>query len=427
MTDYDLVVVGAGPAGMAAAIAAYDAGLTRVLLVDREETTGGILNQCIHDGFGLHRFKETLTGPEYAARDEAELAKRQIEVATGTTVLSVSRDRVIELLSPADGYRTVQAGTVILAMGCREQTRGPLAISGTRPAGILTAGAAQRYVNIDGYHVGKRVIIVGSGDIGLIMARRLTLEGASVVAVVERLPYASGLRRNVVQCLDDFAIPLYLSHTITRIEGKRRVTGVTAQKVDANYQAIPGSEMQFDVDTVLLSVGLIPENELSKACGVDMSLATRGPIINDACATSVPGVFACGNVVHVHDLVDYVSQEGARAGMAAARYWLRQQGNERPAATPSDDIPVQVVGDASQVVPGRIERHASDDRFDLFFRVRQPSLKGGMLTVLADDTVCLAVKRKYWHPGEMERLVVPRKLLPDVPFQTLTLKVEAFQ
>jgi NADPH-dependent 2,4-dienoyl-CoA reductase/sulfur reductase-like enzyme len=318
--EYNIVIVGGGPAGLAAAVSAYDNGERDILVIEREERSGGILNQCIHNGFGLHRFKQTLTGPEYAGRYR-ELAKdRDIAVMTETTVLSVSPDKVVTAMNREQGVFTVRAKAVVLAMGCRERSRGALGIAGTRPAGIYSAGTAQKYVNIMGYLPGKNVVILGSGDIGLIMARRMTLEGAKVHAVCELMPYSSGLKRNIVQCLDDFGIPLYLNHTITEIKGEGRVTGVTISQVDQNKQPIKGTEKYFDCDTVLFSVGLIPENELTEGANVPMSPNTRGAIVYQNRETLIDGIFACGNVLHVHDLVDFVSEESEIAGKSAVEF-----------------------------------------------------------------------------------------------------------
>jgi NADPH-dependent 2,4-dienoyl-CoA reductase/sulfur reductase-like enzyme len=322
---YELAVIGAGPAGMAAALGAWNAGLRKILIIDRDNAAGGILNQCIHNGFGLHYFGEELTGPEYAGRFEKMVRETGIEFRFDTMVLRIA-DQTISMVGPARGYEVIEAGSIVLAMGCRERTRGAIAVPGSRPAGIFTAGTAQRYINIEGFMVGRRIIILGSGDIGLIMARRLTLEGAKVLACVELLPHSGGLMRNIVQCLEDYNIPLYLSHTITNIEGKTRVERVTVAKVE-NGRPCPENVMRFECDTVLLSVGLIPENELSREAGIVLDPLNGGAKVNDNMETSAPGIFAAGNVVHVHDLVDNVSMEGEKAGKAAARFVL---GKARP-------------------------------------------------------------------------------------------------
>ena len=312
--NYDLVIIGGGPAGLAAAVSAYDAGVNNLLIIEREKRLGGILNQCIHNGFGLTRFKESLTGPEYAYRFIKEVLERKIPVFTETTVLSLTKDKQITAINSEKGVFTINAKAVVLAMGCRERSKGALNIPGSRPAGIYSAGTAQKYVNIMGYMPGKEIVILGSGDIGLIMARRMTLEGAKVKAVCEIMPYSSGLKRNIEQCLNDFDIPLYLSHTITKIEGKDRVTAVEISKVDENRLPIPGTEIRFDCDTVLFSVGLIPENELTKGAGISLAPDTKGALVYENRETDVPGIFACGNVLHVHDLVDFVSEEAELIG-----------------------------------------------------------------------------------------------------------------
>ncbi|MGL4945742.1 MAG: NAD(P)/FAD-dependent oxidoreductase, partial [Fusobacteriaceae bacterium] len=321
---YDIVVIGGGPAGLAAAKSAHEKGAGKILIIERDKELGGILQQCIHNGFGLHRFKEELTGPEYAQKYIDMVKNLDIDIMLETMVLNIDEEKKISVISPEKGYEEIEAGAIILAMGCRERTRGAIAIPGDRPSGIFTAGAAQRYINMEGYMVGKKVLILGSGDIGLIMARRMTLEGAKVEAVVELQPFSGGLTRNIVQCLDDFNIPLLLSHTVINVEGEGRLEKVTIAKVDENRRAIKGTEITYDCDTLLLSVGLIPENELSKQLGVKLDNRTSGPLVNETMETSVPGIFACGNVVHVHDLVDFVSAEGERAGKNAADYVLSQ-------------------------------------------------------------------------------------------------------
>ena len=413
---YDLIVIGGGPAGLAAACAAWEAGLHRVLIVERDRELGGILNQCIHNGFGLHYFKEELTGPEYAGRFVNMLRDTGVEVRLDTMVLEVGADRRVHMVGKATGYRVEEARSVLLAMGCRERTRGAISIPGTRPAGVFTAGAAQRYVNMEGWLPGERVVILGSGDIGLIMARRMTLEGAKVLACVEVMPYSGRLTRRVVLCPHDYDIPLYLSHTVTEIRGKNRVEQVVVSKVDEQRRPIPGSEMIFDCDTLLLSVGLIPENELTRQAGISIDPRTSGAVVYENMETSLPGVFACGNVAHVHDLVDYVTAESQRAGRAAARYVLEGAGPEESALeVVSGDCVTYTV--PQHIRPGRVEQGC-----ELFFRVNRvcgPS----RIAVTSGGRQLAAFRRDCLAPGEMEHITLPRALL-DKADGAITIAVE---
>lgn len=406
MKQYDVAVIGAGPAGLAAACAAYENGAKKVLVIDRDREAGGILNQCIHNGFGLHYFKEELTGPEYAGRFIEMLKNTDAELLLDTMVLQVTQNRELHLMNPNDGYFTVQAKAVVLAMGCRERTRGAIGIPGTRPAGVFTAGSAQRYVNIEGYMVGKKIVILGSGDIGLIMARRMTLEGARVVACVELMPYSNGLNRNIVQCLDDYGIPLYLSHTITQIKGEKRVEGVTVQNVDDRGRPVPGTELFFDCDTVLLSVGLIPENELSREAGIELDPRTKGPVVYENMETSAPGIFACGNVVHVHDLVDFVTVESQRAGKAAAQFCAKQGmpcENEREIRIANGD-------NVGYTVPQHVRADRIEKYIEVFFRVKR-TFRDSVIEVHGKDGLLSSFKREHMAPGEMEHIVIPKNLL----------------
>ena len=411
----DVLVVGAGPAGLAAAIAAKEDGIDNLLVIEREHNPGGILRQCIHNGFGLHRFKEELTGPEYAQRDIDKAAEMGIEIQTDTTVLSVDgENHLVTCVSAAKGIEVIEAKAIILAMGCRERPRGALATPGTRCAGIYSAGTAQKFVNLLGYMPGKRCVILGSGDIGLIMARRMTLQGAKVLACVELMPFSSGLNRNIVQCLNDYDIPLYLSHTVVDIKGKERLTGVTVAKVDENRQPIPGSEIEFDCDTLLLSVGLIPENELSEGAGVKLSPLTSGAEVDDVLQTNLPGVFACGNVLHVHDLVDHVSNESFKAGHAAAAY-------VRGELAKAEMIKV-VDGDGVRGTVPQFIRKGVNESVDLMFR---PSgvFRNATCVVKCGEREIARKKAMIFTPGEMAVV----KLKPEIVAglgETVTVSIE---
>lgn len=415
---YDLVIVGGGPAGLAAAIAAKDNGIDSILIIERDRELGGILNQCIHNGFGLHTFKEELTGPEYASRFIAQVEERGIEYKLNTMVMDISNDKVVTAMNSTDGMFTVEAKAVVLAMGCRERSRGALNIPGYRPAGIFSAGTAQRLVNIEGYMPGRRVVILGSGDIGLIMARRMTLEGAKVLAVAELMPYSGGLKRNIVQCLNDFDIPLYLSHTVVDIQGKERVEGITIAEVGPDRKPIPGTEIHYDCDTLLLSCGLLPENELSKTAGVDLSPITSGPVVNDSLETNIPGVFACGNVLHVHDLVDFVSQEATNAGKNAAKYIKEGE------VTSAKQIEILPVDGVRYTVPKYVRPEVMDDTLTVRFRVGQV-FKGCAIATYFGDTLISKRKRPVMAPGEMEQVFLKKSQLAEYPdIENITIKIE---
>lgn len=421
MMHHDIVIIGGGPAGLAAAVSARRAGVEDILILERDNVLGGILNQCIHNGFGLHTFKEELTGPEYAARYIEMVTEEKIPYRLNTMVIDINGEKEVTYINREERLVTIKAGAVILAMGCRERPRGALNIPGYRPAGIFSAGTAQRLMNIEGYSVGKEVVILGSGDIGLIMARRMTLEGAKVKVVAELMPYSGGLKRNIVQCLDDYDIPLKLSHTVTEIHGKERVTGITIAEVDGNRKPIPGTEEYYSCDTLLLSVGLIPENELTKGIGVSMNRITSGPNVNDHLQTEAEGVFACGNVLHVHDLVDYVSEEANLAGKNAAAYVKKETAGEE-----TKEVRLEASNGVRYTVPQSLDIRNMNDQVVVRFRVADV-YKDRFISVYYGDERVSKRKKKVLAPGEMEQVILKKdsfKNYPDLEKIVICTEVE---
>lgn len=419
MKQYDIVIIGGGPAGLAAAVSAKNSGVDSILILERDKELGGILNQCIHNGFGLHTFQEELTGPEYASRFIEQVEDLKIEYKLNTMVMDITEEKLVTAMNREEGLFEIQAKAVILAMGCRERSRGALNIPGYRPAGIYSAGTAQRLVNVEGFMPGREVVILGSGDIGLIMARRMTLEGAKVKVVSELMPYSGGLKRNIVQCLDDYGIPLKLSHTVVDIKGKERLEGVTLAEVDQKGKPIPGTEEFYSCDTLLLSVGLIPENEISGGMGVEMNPVTSGPKVNESLETNIEGVFACGNVLHVHDLVDFVSEEAASAGKNAAAYVREGDRMEN-----EKEIVLNPVEGVRYTVPGTICVNRMDEKLTVRFRVGGV-FKNCYVSAYFDEERVIHRKRQVVAPGEMEQIQLTKEMLLKYPdLKTITVKIE---
>lgn len=411
----DLVIIGGGAAGLAAAIAAYDSGVRDILILEKDSQLGGILNQCIHNGFGLQEFHEQLTGPEYAYRFIEEVKKRKIDYRLETTLLSLDANKKMTYANAEEGFVEIEARSIIFAIGCFERSAGAIRLPGDRPNGIFTAGTAQRYLNMDGYLVGKRVFILGSGDIGLIMARRMRLEGAEVLGVAEIMPYSNGLNRNLVQCLDDFSIPLYLSHTVKKVIGKDQLEKVIIAQVDEKQQWIEGTEKEFSCDTLLLSIGLIPSSQMLIKAGAKPNPATKSVMVNEWMETTIPGIFTCGNVLHVHDLVDFVSEESRLAGQGAAQYLLHPR-------VSTQELSVMAKEGITYVVPQRLSLPFDSSTITFKFRVRKP-MQNVTIFLKIDGQVVAQIRKPFLLPSEMERLTLDTNKIPETG-KELTLEVK---